>query len=210
MARPVFGKEDRGRQPARFDLDRRLVEEARRDPAAFDSLYRKYVAQIYSFALYELRDHHAAEDATERTFMLALIGLATFEERGQAFGHAEASTFRVWLFQIGRNVVANERRTQRRRPTAPLEAAGDLPIPDDLAESAALAEAGSAAWRAVARLPEDRRRVIVLRFVEEMSISEIAEVLGRSEGAIRVLLHRALRAVAADLAASHATKDGLA
>ena len=57
----------------------------------------------------------------------------------------------------------------------------------------------SAAWAAVARLPGDRRRAVVLRFVEEMSTAEIAGVLGRSEGAVRVLLHRALRTVARDL-----------
>jgi RNA polymerase sigma-70 factor (ECF subfamily) len=68
-------------------------------------------------------------------------------------------------------------------------------------ETAATREAVGAAWQAVARLPEDRRRAVILRFVDEMSTAEIAAVLGRSDGAVRVLLHRALRAVAADLAA---------
>jgi RNA polymerase sigma-70 factor (ECF subfamily) len=66
-------------------------------------------------------------------------------------------------------------------------------------ETAAAREAVSAAWQAVSRLPEDRRRAVVLRFVDEMSTAEIAAILGRSEGAVRVLLHRALRAVADDL-----------
>jgi RNA polymerase sigma-70 factor (ECF subfamily) len=82
---------------------------------------------------------------------------------------------------------------------APLEHASGLASAEDISESAAAREAGSAAWQAVARLPEARRRAVVLRFVDEMSTAEIAEVLGRSEGAVRVLLHRALRAVAADL-----------
>ncbi len=198
---------------ARLDLDRQLVEEARRDPTRFDALYRKYLAQVYSYAYYELRDHHAAEDATERTFMLALTGLSRFEERGGTAtiaagageapadrpADAEASTFRVWLFQIARNVVSNERRSRRRRPTAPLEAADELAVGGDLAETAAAREAGGAAWEAVARLPEDRRRAVLLRFVDEMSTSEIAAILGRSEGAVRVLIHRALRSVASDL-----------
>ncbi len=183
----------------RPDRDRGLVEAARRDPAQFDALYRKYLAQVYSFAFYELRNHHAAEDATERVFMQALSGLPRFEERGEVDGSPEASTFRVWLFQIARNVVANERRRDRRRPVAPLEDAAELSGPDDVVDMAAAREAGSAAWQAVARLPEDRRRAVVLRFVDEMSTAEIAAVLGRSEGAVRVLLHRALRSVAADL-----------
>ncbi len=57
----------------------------------------------------------------------------------------------------------------------------------------------AAAWAAVARLPAERRRALVLRFVEEMSTAEIAGILGRSEGAVRVLIHRGLRAVARDL-----------
>jgi RNA polymerase sigma-70 factor (ECF subfamily) len=82
---------------------------------------------------------------------------------------------------------------------APLEDAQGLAAEDDVVEAVTAREAGSAAWQAVARLPEDRRRAVVLRFVDEMSTAEIAEVLGRSEGAVRVLLHRALRSVAADL-----------
>ncbi len=74
-----------------------------------------------------------------------------------------------------------------------------MAAPDDVAELAATREATQAAWLAVQRLPEDRRRVVLLRFVNEMSTSEIAAILGRSEGAVRVLLHRALRSVADDL-----------
>jgi RNA polymerase sigma-70 factor (ECF subfamily) len=67
---------------------------------------------------------------------------------------------------------------------------------DDPAATVSERDAVARAWRAIDRLPEDRRRALVLRFVEEMSTSEIAAVLGRSEGAVRVLIHRALRAVA--------------
>jgi RNA polymerase sigma-70 factor (ECF subfamily) len=207
MTPPVFRSSQESPRTARLDRDRGLVEAARRDPACFDALYRKYLPQVYSFAVYELRDPHAAEDATERVFMQALAALPGFEERADSFaarpdagdGDAEASTFRVWLFRIARNVVANERRRDRRRPVAPLEDAYGLPAAGDVAETAAQREAGSAAWQAVARLPDDRRRAVVLRFVDEMSTAEIAEILGRSEGAVRVLLHRALRSVAADL-----------
>ena len=204
MSRSVLSRTGEGARLARLDRDRGLVEAARRDPARFDALYRKYLAQVYSFAFYELRDHHAAEDATERVFMKALAGLPRFEERVDDFATADgpvtdASTFRVWLFRIARNVVANEHRHDRRRPMAPLEDALGLSSPDDIAEAAVAREAGSAAWQAVARLPEDRRRAVILRFVDEMSTTEIAAVLGRSEGAVRVLLHRALRSVAADL-----------
>jgi RNA polymerase sigma-70 factor (ECF subfamily) len=200
---------EEGARPARLDRDRGLVEAARRDPSRFDALYRKYLAQVYSYAYYELRDHHAAEDATGRVFMQALVGLPRFEERVDAFiasripagdpDSSELSTFRIWLFRIARNVIANERRRDRRRPVSSLDEVAEFSAPGDVVDVAAAREAVGAAWEAVARLPEDRRRAVTLRFVDEMSTAEIAAVLGRSEGAVRVLLHRALRSVADDL-----------
>ena len=91
------------------------MEAAQVDPTRFEALYRKYVAQVYSYAVYELRDRHDAEDATERTFLAALAHLGRFEERARPEDGEGASTFRVWLFRIARNVVANERRQARRR-----------------------------------------------------------------------------------------------
>jgi RNA polymerase sigma-70 factor (ECF subfamily) len=184
---------------AHLDRDRRLVEAAQADPARFEALYRKYLAQVYSFAYYELRDHHEAEDATERTFLAALTNLNRFEERARPADGEGASTFRVWLFQIARNAVAELGRRRRRRPEAPLEAAETVPDPFDLEASAVRHDAASAAVRAITRLPGDRRRAILLRFVDEMSTSEIAGILGRSEGAVRVLIHRGLRSVAREL-----------
>ena len=171
------------------------MEAARRDARDFEPLYRKYVGQVYSFAIYELRDPHRAEDVTEGVFLRALAALPRFHERGEGDG----STFRVWLFRIARNLVANERRHERRHPQTGLEGVLDLSAPDDPAARVEEREAVAQAWRAIDRLPDDRRRALVLRFVEEMSTAEIAAVLDRSEGAVRVLIHRALRSVAGDL-----------
>jgi len=168
------------------------VEAARRDPRQFEALYRKYVAQIYSFALYELRDPTAAEDVTATVFMRALAGLPRFREREEA----PASSFRVWLFQIARHTLANTRRRDRRHPESPIELAAEVAAADDdVGTTVARRDELRRAWAGVEALPDDRRRALVLRLVHEMSPAEIAAVLGRSEGAVRVLVHRALRSV---------------
>jgi RNA polymerase sigma-70 factor (ECF subfamily) len=182
-------------RPEPLDVDRVAVDAARRDPLRFETLYRKYVAQVYSFALYETRDHHAAEDVTEQVFLQALRGLPGFTERASDDG----STFRAWLFRICRNVIANERRYGRRHPVAPLDQAAEVAASDDPEGAVVTRDEVARAWRAVDALPDERRQALVLRFVDEMSAREIGAVMGRSEGAVRVLIHRALRSVADEL-----------
>ena len=186
---------------AHLDRDRPLVEAVLRDPARFEALYRRYVAPVYSFAYYELGNHHAAEDATERTFLSALTSLGRFEERARPADGEGASTFKVWLFQIARNAIANERRVARRHPATILDdvTAAIVADPLNVEEDAVRRDEARHAWRAVGRLPGDRRRALVLRFVDELSTAEIAGVMGRSEGAVRVLIHRGLRSVAREL-----------
>ena len=207
MARPVFGRvsagrsgaADRSARVAHLDRDRPLVEAAPRDPASFDALYRRYLAQVYSYAYYELGDHHEAEDATERTFLAALANLGRFEERGPADGEAprrsgsgSSRSPATWSPTSAAAGAATRRRRSRPPRWSPTRSTS---------EGGAHRDEAAAAWRAVGRLPADRRRALVLRFVDEMSTAEIAGVLGRSEGAVRVLIHRALRTVARDSSA---------
>ena len=179
-------------QPARSlgDPDMADVRAAQADRAAFDVLYRRYLDRVYGYAFYSLGDHHDAEDVTERTFLAALKALGSFREG--------SGTFRAWLFRIAHNTIANAHRSRARRRTEPLPPAFDPPAPNaDPAGVVTRAEELRRVLNAVAELPDDRRQVVLLRFVDGLSSREIGQVMDRSEGAARVLLHRALRDLSA-------------
>jgi RNA polymerase sigma-70 factor (ECF subfamily) len=169
------------------DPDLEAVRDAQRNRAAFEVLYRRYVDRVYSYAFYQLGDHHDAEDATERTFLAALRAIRSYRDEG--------ATFRAWLFRIARNTVANAHRTRSRRRVEPMTAIQGEPhaIDADPAGMAVRAEDARRVRAALADLPDDRRQVVLLRFVDGLSAREAGLVLDRSEGAVRVLLHRALR-----------------
>ena len=175
-----------------LDPDLDDVRAAQDDPASFAILYRRYVERVYGYCFYLLGDHHDAEDATERTFLAALGAIGRYRDEG--------ATFRSWLFRIAHNQLANVLRARGRDRTASLEG---VPEPgashQDPARLAGLAEDARRLRSAVAELSDDRRQVIVLRFVDGLSAREIGDVLGRSPGAVRVLQHRALRDLAAAL-----------
>lgn len=173
------------------DPDLADVEAAQRDHTAFGALYRRYVERVYGYAFYLLGDHHDAEDVTERTFLSALGNIGRFRDEG--------ASFRSWLFRIAHNEVVNGLRQRRRRRTLPLYDAAERVTHDDPGRLVGMADEARELRRALSQLPDDRRWVIVLRFVDGLSSREIAAVLGRSEGAVRVLQHRALRDLAAKL-----------
>ncbi|HKO33927.1 MAG TPA: RNA polymerase sigma factor [Candidatus Limnocylindria bacterium] len=192
MSRPRDLPRD-GRQPEPADdPDLPAVLAAQADGAAFATLYRRYLDRVYGYAFYQLGDHHDAEDVTERIFLAALRALPDFRDQG--------STFRAWLFRIAHNTIANAHRSRARRRTEPLPDDFQRAAPNaDPAGQVALADELREIRRVVAEMPDDRRQVILLRFVDDLSTAEIAEVLDRSPGAVRVLLHRSLRDLAARL-----------
>jgi len=190
LQRPADGLAPETNAPG--DPDLADVRAAQRDHHAFDRLYRRYLDRVYSYAFYQLGDHHDAEDATERTFLAALAAIDRF--------HNEGSTFRAWLFRIAHNAIANSHRARRRRRTQPIADARQQAAPGaDPASVVARADQQREIRAALARIPAERRHAILLRFVDGLSAREIGAVLDRSDGAARVLLHRALRDLAAEL-----------
>lgn len=179
-------------RPRRVDPDLVDVRAAQADRAAFGTLYRRYLDRVYGYCFYLLGDHHDAEDATERTFLSALSAIDRFSDDG--------ATFRSWLFRIAHNQLANTLRARSRQRVEPLDGVAEpASTGGDPARLAGLADDARRLRASVAALSEDRRQVVILRFVDGLSAREIGVVLGRSEGAIRVLQHRALRELAAHL-----------
>lgn len=165
--------------------ERALIERARQEPEAFGQLYEQYVARIYNYHYRHTGNVHEAEDLTSRTFYRALRSLSNYQERGYSF--------QAWLFRIAHNLVVNLYRDQSRRPSVPLDDV--LPaelIADDGHERLERLEEVHALAQAFEALPEERKTLILLKFVERLSNEEIAIVLGRTEGAVKALYHRTL------------------
>ena len=178
-------------QPAVADPDSADVRAAQADRAAFGVLYRRYLDRLYGYSFYLLGDHHDAEDATERTFVAALSAIGGFRDEG--------ASFRAWLFRIAHNQVANALRSRGRHLASSLDLVHEPAVEDDPASALAATEDARRLRRALSMLSDDRRQVLVLRFVDGLSAREIGAVLDRSEGAVRVLQHRALRELEAIL-----------
>jgi RNA polymerase sigma-70 factor, ECF subfamily len=170
------------------DPDLPDVRAAQRDRAAFGALYRRYLDRVYRYCFYVLGDHHDAEDVTERTFMAALAAIDRYRDEG--------ATFRSWLFRIAHNQLANALRSRGRRHASSLDGVAEPAVDDDPAGFIGQAEESRHLRRALDALPDDRRQVVILRFADGLTAREIGAVLGRSEGAVRVLQHRALRQLA--------------
>lgn len=165
-----------------------LVERARRgDAAAFGSLYERHLDRIYRYIYYRVRTESEAEDLTEHVFLRAYEAIGRYEQRGLPFA--------AWLYRMAHNAIIDHYRGSR--PTTPIEDAFDLEDGRQNPLDAVQANFDREELRiAIAHLTSDQQRVIVMRFVDGLSHAEVAEMLGKNEGAVRVIQHRALHALA--------------
>jgi RNA polymerase sigma-70 factor (ECF subfamily) len=169
--------------------ERLLIEAARKDPGRFAELYEAHFERIYAYVVRRVRDRHAAEDITSEVFQQALANLPRFEWRGAPFS--------AWLYRIAANAIADRWKAQERERGTP----GPEPsVEPDLAGL----EQQARLFRMVGQLPQEQRRVIELRFVEQKSIREIATELGKSEGAIKQLQFRGIEGLRARMGPSNA------
>ena len=163
----------------------RLVERAKSgDAQAFGALYDRFQPEILRYLTHRTRDPEAAEDLTQQVFLKAWQAIPRFEQRGVPF--------KAWLYRMAHNQMVDHFRTHK--PTTEL---GDFDLPDEADQESALltGEMNEALQRALARLSEDHRQVLTLRFLMEKSAREIGEVMGRKEVTVRGLQMRALQAL---------------
>jgi RNA polymerase sigma-70 factor (ECF subfamily) len=167
-------------------VEQAITDKARLD-GDFSELYRTHLRDVYSYSYYRTGNHHDAEDLTEQTFLQAYRHF----DRAQRESHGRP--LRPWLIRIAHNLAANYYRDRSRRPQTQLEDAAVLAEPLDTEGIVEVREELKTVLEGVAALPDDRREALIMRFALDMDNKEIARALGRSEGATKVLLHRAIK-----------------
>jgi RNA polymerase sigma-70 factor (ECF subfamily) len=172
--------------------ERHLIEAAQRDPLRFADLYDNYFDSVYAYVARRARDRAEVEDLTAEVFRKALANLPQFRWTGAPFA--------AWLFRIASNLIADRAKRVAKEGNVHLDDNLAAPASDRLQSSLEEVERLAHMFRMVGELAEDQRRVLVMRFAEEKSISEIADELGRSEGAVKQLQFRALENLRAKVA----------
>ena len=153
----------------------------------FSDLYRSHLRDVYSYAYYRVGNHHDAEDLTEQTFLQAWRHF----ERAQR--ESNGRPLRPWLIRIAHNLAANYYRDRSRKPQTNLDDAAPISAPHPTEEVVEGRAEVQEVLAGVANLPDDRREALIMRFALDMDNREIARALGRSEGATKVLIHRAIK-----------------
>lgn len=162
------------------------------DSQAFGIIYERYVSRIYNYIYYRTGNHHDAEDLTARVFYRAIRSIVNYQDRGLPIS--------AWLYRIAHNLVANWHRDRSRRPEIVLDDTIPLHMPNEHPETTLMqTEEQERLLKLIRKLPPERQQLIILKFVDHMSNSEIGEIMGRTEGAVKSLYHRTLLALRDDL-----------
>jgi RNA polymerase sigma-70 factor (ECF subfamily) len=171
------------------DREEELVRRARRrEPEAFGQLYEEHFDRIDRYVILRVGNQADAEDITQQVFLKALENISSYRWRGMPFAS--------WLFRIAHNLVVDhwkKKSRQKVEPVAPEEI--DEMAAESANDPAMLAELEfdiKQLYAACEQLTEGQREIISLRFAGGLSVAESAKVMGRSQGAVKVLQHAAL------------------
>lgn len=170
-----------------LDINTELIRKAQKgDVAMIGALYERYHVSVFRYLYYRVGNRQTAEDLTSEVFLRMLRFLSGFQP--------PSASFQAWLFQIARNIAADHFR--KNGSHEPIELEENLVIMTDTLDKAVDRSLTSQVLRrALTKLNEDQRDVIVMRFVAGMPIAEVAEVLNKSEDSIKGLQRRALLAL---------------
>jgi RNA polymerase sigma-70 factor, ECF subfamily len=167
--------------------EEKLVEKAKESLQAFDLLYDHYLPKIYSYILNRVGSQEIAEDVTSKTFLKAMTKLKSFEYRGYTFG--------AWLYKIAHNNIVDYYRSKKglevdleKMKEVLVANKGEISKEDQIERQTILLEA-------ISKLPENYQQMLTLRFFEELSNQELADVLGCSKNTATVGVHRASKAL---------------
>ena len=166
--------------------ERLLIEAAQKDPACFAELYEINFERVYAYVVKRVRDRAETEDLTAEVFHQALANLKRFEWRGIPFA--------AWLFRIAANLITDRWQRSGREVA---DESGHLESAQASAVEIEEVERRATLFSLVETLPAEQQRVVVLRFVEEKSIKEVAREIRKTEGAVKQLQFRALTSLRA-------------
>ncbi|WP_127784068.1 sigma-70 family RNA polymerase sigma factor [Rhodococcus sp. X156] len=158
------------------------------DTDAFGQLYDRYVDIVFRYVLFRVNDRTLAEDLTSETFLRALRRIASITYQGKDVG--------AWFVTIARNIVLDYMKSSRHRLEFSTAEILDSDSADDPEDEVITASIVAELLDCVRQLGDDQRECIVLRFLQGMSVSETAAAMGRNEGAVKALQHRAVRRLA--------------
>jgi RNA polymerase sigma-70 factor, ECF subfamily len=165
------------------DVQKLAAEAAQGNSDSFGKLYDLYSARVFNFILSRVKNKQTAEDILHIVFMKAWNNLPRYRPVNRA-------KFSTWLFQIANFTVIDHWRT--RKETVEIDKLENLA---QFALDPKLYENYDFLWKAMEEMPDDYQAVIRMRFIEDLSVSEAAFAMGKSEVGVRVLQHRALKAL---------------
>lgn len=162
---------------------KRLITRAKKgDKDAFGEIYNLFQKLIFRYIYFSVRNYELAQDLTQNTFFKAWRALPSIS--------VSRGSFRAFLFTIARNLIIDWSRSKKELP---LETIENFPSFEDPEADLIRKEARGIVLQALSRLAEDEKQLITLRFFEELEYGEIAKVVGKKMGAVRVSVHRILK-----------------
>lgn len=169
----------------KMDLNKEqdLVKKAKESLRAFDELYEYYLPRIYGYVYNRTLNREIAEDVTSQTFMKAMIRIQSFKYKGYSFG--------AWLYRIAHNNLVDY---FRKNPQVSLGDHEEVDLKESTDEKAEDTERQRIILKALRKLPKQYQEVLSLKFFEELTNEEIAEILGCRKETLAVKVHRSLKA----------------